>query len=360
MNVLKAALEANPADAKARYYLGNLFYDKKRYEEAISEWEESVDLDGSFSIPWRNLGMAYFNVRKDAQRALTAYEKAFALNPGDARLLYELDQLRKRMGVAAAQRLATLEQHPDLVAHRDDLTVEVITLLNQTSQPQKALTLLSSRRFNPWEGGEGLVSGQYVWTHLLLGRSRLESGQAEEALKHFAAARDYPHNLGEGKHLLTPETHLDYFAGVALSQLGCEEEAREYWSKAVEGEAPITWMTYYQVLSYRALGRRTDAKRTLDSMRNFAERQMQAEVKIDYFATSLPNFLLFEDDLQKRNQIDCLFILALAELGEEKAERATALFKQILAMDGNHLAAHEELRCLGEIFGEPAEALHPH
>jgi hypothetical protein len=95
-------------------------------------------------------------------------------------------------------------------------------------------------------------------------------------------------------------------------------------------------------------------------MRNFAERQMQAEVKIDYFATSLPNFLLFEDDLQKRNQIDCLFILALAELGEEKAERATALFKQILAMDGNHLAAHEELRCLGEIFGEPAEALHPH
>src|SRR5260370_24448860 len=105
--------------------------------------------------------MSYFNFRKDALRALTAYEKAFALNPGDACLLYELDQLRKRMGVAAAQRLATVEQHPDLVAHRDDLTVEVITLLNQTSQPQKALTLLSSRRFNPWEGGEGLVSGQY-------------------------------------------------------------------------------------------------------------------------------------------------------------------------------------------------------
>ena len=360
MNVLQLALDANPADAKAHYYLGNLLHDKKRHEEAIHEWEASVDLDASFSIPWRNLGIAYFNVRKDAQRALAAYEKAFALDPQDARLLYELDQLRKRMGVPATRRLAILEQHPDLVTHRDDLTVELITLLNETGQPQKALDKLSSRRFNPWEGGEGLVSGQYVWAHLLLGRRRFESGQAEEALTHFAAAREYPHNLGEGKHLLTPETHLDYFAGVAFSQLGREDEARRYWNAAVEGDPPIAWMTYYRALSYRALGRRSEAKRTLDAMRTFAERQLQAEVKIDYFATSLPNFLLFEDDLQKRNQIDGLFILALAGLGEDKTKPATALFKQVFAMDSNHLAAQEELRCLGEISGKPAEALSPH
>ena len=351
MNVLQASLSANRADAKAHYYLGNLLYDKKRYEEAIYEWEASVDLDSSFSIPWRNLGIAYFNVRKDAPRALDAYEKALACNPGDARLLYELDQLRKRMGVPATQRLAILEQYPDLVEYRDDLAVEVITLLNQTGRPQKALETLSSRRFNPWEGGEGLVSGQYVWAHLLVGRSRLETGQAEEALPHFAAAREYPHNLGEGKHMLTAETHLDYFTGVALSQLGREEKARQYWSKAVEGEAPITWMTYYRALSYRALGRSLEAKHTLNAMRALAERQMQTEVKIDYFATSLPNFLLFEDDLQKRNQIDCHFLIALADLGEGKPERAAALLKQVLTMDGNHLAAQEELRCLGESSG---------
>ncbi len=38
-------------------------------------------------------------------------------------------------------------------------------------------------------------------------------------------------------------------------------------------------------------------------------------MKIDYFATSLPNFLLFEDDVQERNQLDSLFVLALASLG---------------------------------------------
>ncbi|HXO96614.1 MAG TPA: DUF5107 domain-containing protein, partial [Chthoniobacterales bacterium] len=248
MIVLQAALADNPSDARAHCYLGNLFYDKKCYEKAIREWESSVQIDSSFAIPWRNLGIAYFNVRKDADAALAAYDSAFKANPTDARLLYEADQLRKRTGARASQRLATLENHSDLVSQRDDLTVEFITLLNQTGRAERALEILLARRFNPWEGGEGLVSGQYVWAHILLGRSLLESGHPQEALAHFSAAREYPQNLGEGKHLLTRETHLDYFA------------------------------------------------------------------------TSLPNLLLFEDDLQKRNRVDCLFLLALSELGLRNPE----------------------------------------
>ena len=355
MNVLERALKASPTDSKAHYYLGNLLYDKKRYEEAIREWEVSADLDPTFSIVWRNLGIAYFNVRKDPLRAAAAYEKAFSENPDDARVLYEFDQLRKCLNVPPEERLSVLQKYPALREHRDDLTVEFVTLLNETDQPEKALSILSSRRFNPWEGGEGLVSGQYVWAHLLIGRSRLEQGQPDEALKHFALAREYPHNLGEGKHLLTPEAHLDYFTGAALAQLGRESEARGYWSRAVEGESPITWITYYRALSNLALGRHAEAKQMLHEMRAFAEKQSRVKVKIDYFATSLPNFLLFEDDLDKRNRIDCLFIVALAELGEGKTDRALDLLKEVLTMDPNHLAAQAELRSLAE--AEPTPAL---
>jgi len=53
------------------------------------------------------------------------------------------------------------------------------------------------------EGGEGLVSAQYAYAHRSLGREDLEAGKAKAALKHFEAARHYPENLGEGKHLLT-------------------------------------------------------------------------------------------------------------------------------------------------------------
>ena len=46
--VLEWATEANPGDARAPYYLGNLLYDRKRYEEALLLWERSAALDGEF------------------------------------------------------------------------------------------------------------------------------------------------------------------------------------------------------------------------------------------------------------------------------------------------------------------------
>ncbi|HKW17985.1 MAG TPA: DUF5107 domain-containing protein [Terriglobales bacterium] len=349
MVILQAALAKNSSDARAHYYLGNLFYDKKRYEEAIREWEASVQIEPCFSISWRNLGIAYFNVRKDADAALDAYENAFKANPADARLLYEADQLRKRTGACASQRLATLESHPHLVSLRDDLTVEFITLLNQLGRAEEALEMLMSRRFNPWEGGEGLVSGQYVWAHILLGRSLLESGRYQEALAHFSAAREYPQDLGEGKHLLTRETHLDYFAGCALSQIGREDEARQCWTKAANDDISITWLSYYRAKSLDALHHKTEATNLLRQMREFAQKQMDADVKIDYFATSLPNLLLFEDDLQKRNQVDCFFLHALSELGLGNPERATELLNQVLSLDCNHIAAQQEIESLARV-----------
>ena len=357
MIVLQAALAQNPSDARAHYYLGNLLYDKKRYEEAIREWETSVEISPSFAIPWRNLGIAYFNVRKNADAGLAAYENAFEANPADARMLYEADQLRKRAGVAPSQRLATLENHPRLVSQRDDLTVEFITLLNQTGRAEQALEMLLSRRFNPWEGGEGLVSGQYVWSHILLGRSLLESGNPQEALAHFSAARDYPHNLGEGKHLLTRETHLEYFSGLALSQMGHEDEARQCWTRAADYDGPIAWFSYYRAKSLEALCHKGEAADLLRQMRDFAAKQMDTEVKIDYFATSLPNLLLFEDDFQKRNQVDCLFLLGLSELGLRSPERATELLNQVLSLDCNHIAAKQEIESLTRI---PAAATARH
>ena len=159
--MLKSAIARNPSAARARYYLGNLYYDKRRYDEAIRSWRRSIELDGSFSIPWRNLGIAEFNVLRNPQAADRMYEKAFAANPEDARLLFEWDQLRKRARLASPQdRLSCLAKYPELVGRRDDLTVEFVTLLNQAGKFQEALSVLKKSRFSPWEGGEGLASAQ--------------------------------------------------------------------------------------------------------------------------------------------------------------------------------------------------------
>jgi tetratricopeptide (TPR) repeat protein len=343
MVVLQSAIRTNPADSKAPYYLGNLLYDKRQREEAIRLWECSCHIDSRFSIPWRNLGIAWFNVGKRPERARECYEKAFRADPSDARLLYELDQLCKRIGTPPERRLSRLEEHGDLVDRRDDLVVELVTLCNQTHKTAQALKILSSRRFHPWEGGEGLVSGQYVAAHLLMGRELLETGKPSEALAHFQAARVYPKNLGEGKHLLTLETHLDYFAGLALARLGRADEAQQSWKKASEAQTGFKDMTYYRALALRSLDRESEAVSALEELLDFSSRQLDAEVRIDYFATSLPNFLLFDDDLQKRNRTECLFLRGLAKLGLRRIEESAADFREALTLDANHMWAQAEL-----------------
>jgi tetratricopeptide (TPR) repeat protein len=147
--ILEAAMAANPKDARAPYYLGNLLYDRRRHAEAIRLWERSARLDPTYSVVWRNLGIGYFNIRRNAGMARAAYDKAFRVNPTDARLLLERDQLWKRLGEKPAKRLRAMAKRLDLVRQRDDLTVELCALYNQTGRHADALALVSRRRFQP-------------------------------------------------------------------------------------------------------------------------------------------------------------------------------------------------------------------
>ena len=344
MIVLEDAIRRNPNSAKAHYYLGNLYYDKLRHEEAIHCWGRSAELDETFSIPLRNLGIAEFNIRHNPEAAEQMYARAFAAEPNDARVLYELDQLKKRAGLATPEeRLRWLTQHWRLVERRDDLTVEFITLLNQCGQWQAALDHIGGRRFSPWEGGEGLVSAQYVHAHCALGRMALMMRKPAEALRHFEEARHYPNNLGEGKHLLTLERDLDYYSGLAAEAIGNTEAAQRHWRAAAEPLPAPGIHSYFQALALRRLGNRESAETIFSSLAEFAARQMETVPSIDYFATSLPNLLLFDDDLPKRNRIDSLLLIALANDGLGREEEALLQLEAVVSEDPNHMFAAEML-----------------
>ena len=92
---LQCAMEQNPHDAKAPYYLGNLYYDKRQYDLAMEAWETSARLDDNFPTVWRNLALAYFNKKNEETKAIEYMERAFRLDTTDARILMELDQLYK-------------------------------------------------------------------------------------------------------------------------------------------------------------------------------------------------------------------------------------------------------------------------
>jgi tetratricopeptide (TPR) repeat protein len=95
---LQAVLLLAPEDARAWYYLGNFWFDKRQYADAIACWERSAALDATFPTVWRNLALARFNKQQKAPEALECMEKAFSLDASDARVLMELDQLYKKLG----------------------------------------------------------------------------------------------------------------------------------------------------------------------------------------------------------------------------------------------------------------------
>lgn len=347
IGILESAMRANPRDARAPFYLGNLLYDRRRHREAIALWERAVRLEPRNAVAWRNLGIGYFNVQRQPGRARAAYERAFRAAPDDARLLFERDQLWKRLGMAPRRRLRELERHGRLVRRRDDLSVEVCALYNQTGQPERALGLVSRRRFQPWEGGEGQALGQHVRTHLLLGRFALRAERAAAARRHFEAALGAPENLGEARHLLANQSDVHFWLGEACAAAGDLGTAREHWTVAATFEGDFqemsvrafSEMTFYSALAWRRLGRNGRARRLLRQLLRHAQRLKRAPAGIDYFATSLPTMLLFEDDLQVRQTITALFLEAQARLGLGARAAARRLLAEVLRRDPNHAAA---------------------
>ena len=197
--VLEWAIERDSNDARARYYLGNLLYDRRRYREAIVLWREAARLEPGYPTVHRNLGIAEFNVMRRPERARAAYRRALRADPSDVRVLYEYDQLRKRLGDAPAARLRDLETRREFVLKRDDLTVEYVTLLNRVGRHADAAAILAGRRFHPWEGGEGLVSGQWVVAHRELARAARRDGRAAEAADLVAQGHGLPRQPRRGQ-----------------------------------------------------------------------------------------------------------------------------------------------------------------
>ncbi len=336
---LQWAIHQNPGDYKALYYLGNFWYAFKNYEEAVSCWEKSTELFPMFPTTHRNLSLAYFNKQHNAEKALASLEKAFELDKTDARILMELDQLYKRLNYSAEERLARLEKHRSLCDERDDLFLERVTLHNILGEYKKAYELIMSRKFHPWEGGEGKVTRQYVFSLKEIAKQSIRENEFEKAVKLLVLARKYPENLGEGKLYGAQENELLYWLGTAYEGMNGIKEAKRLFTEASQGlnkvsaaifyndQQPDT--IFYQGLALQKLGQNGEAEKRFDSLIDFGKEHMNDNVRIDYFAVSLPDLLIWDDDLNLRNRELCYYLMALGYLGKQDTDSANRYFLKI-------------------------------
>jgi tetratricopeptide (TPR) repeat protein len=360
IGILEAAMAAAPGDGRAPCYLGNLLYARGRHEEAIALWERAVVLDPAYPVVWRNLGIGRFNVRRDPAGALAAYDRALAADPTDARIVYERDQLRKRTGAPPAERLAELEGRPEQVGRRDDLTVELCTLLLGAGRAAEALRTITGRRFQPWEGGEGLVLEQHTRARLALARECRARGDLAGAREHLETALRPPESLGEARHPLASAADVQLALGDLCAAAGDVEGAQRWFTAAAGARGDfqsmsvqeLSDMTWWSALALRRLGRTAEAEALSRSIEDHATALRRTPARIDYFATSLPSMLLFEDDLQQRQEVAAELMLAQARLGlGDRAGARTHLEQGVLSRDPAHARAGDLLRELAAGWG---------
>jgi tetratricopeptide (TPR) repeat protein len=347
IEMLQRISEINLDDYKCWYYLGNLWYDKRNYSEAIQSWEKSVEIFGGFATTLRNLGIAYYNQMGNAQGALKCYEKAFYLNTADSTVLFELDQLRKKMNCLPEERLSFLMQYPELLQDRDDLYLEYVLLHNLTDKHAEALSLIENRNFHPWEGGEGKASEQYVLTKLELAKMAYWQDRFDDAIRLLTEAQSYPVNLGEGKLFGAQENDIHYWLGCAYEKAGRILMAKKEWQIASTGLTNVSPAFFYndqqpdkilyQGLALIKLENQKEANQRFESLVRYGEEHMNDEVKLDFFAVSLPDMMIFDDDLNRRNEVHCNYLIGLGLLGLGQLEAAGKAFQTVSKMDSGHL-----------------------
>ena len=346
IEALKSATRLVPQTPKALYYLGNLWYDKRQYDEAVACWEASAALDDRFPTVLRNLSLAYFNKLGRRDEAVTLLERAFALDTTDARILMELDQLYKRLNRPHAERLALLDRYRETALRRDDLYLEYATLLNQLGRYEEAITMIDSRKFHPWEGGEGKVPAQYQIARLELAKRCIAEKDYDRALKLIEECYLYPHHLGEGKLPGAQENDFNYYKGLILQLAGHEEEAKALFEKASVGNSQPAAAVYYndqkpdkifyQGLALLRLGREAEARGRFNNLISYGEKHLYDVFKMDYFAVSLPDLQIWEDDMNRKNRIHCNYLMALGHLGLGNKAEAEKYFAEAAALDNNH------------------------
>ena len=327
---------ANLGGANACYYLGCLYYDRFRYDEAAALWKLAVSRDPKHGKAWRNRSLYLFDKAGKPAEARQAMEKALECKGDDPRLLLEYQQLLKNSGASIEERLAVYDRYPELLKHRDDCYLDRLTLVSQQGRYRDAIELARVKRFHIYEGGEGKLTKQHAWMHVLFGLELAKAGQKGQAEGIYENGVNMPKSYGEAKTFFNQEAHIYYCLGL----LKKDEEATAAFEKAAEYKAAVSEISAFRALALQKLGRGEEAQQVIGEMHAVADNLLENCDLRTYYGVGSPSPMPFEGDIVKQNIRTGNTLKAFAFFAEGKTEEADRCIEKAANLDENDFTVY--------------------
>jgi len=339
INILEMAMKMNPSDARAPYYLGNLLYEKQP-ENAMGLWERSRDLDDSFGMVHRNLGLAYYKTMQDMPGAIASYEKAISLDNSDQRWFFELDLIYAAARTDPEKRLKLLSDNSRLILDNNvvDALSRQVLLLVQLGRYDQALNICNSRSFPQWEGVDKMY-GSYLNALLLEGQGYLNTGNTKKALEYGLLALKYPENMMVAEEYRGGRAcEAYYFVGSVYEKLGDNDKARESWTTSINLRQNdyLSDIYFYKAMSLKKLGKVAAADSIFNGLIRLGMERIERE-EVDFFAKFGER--VTPDD----RRADAHYLIGLGCLGKDMKSEAKQEFAEAVKLNSNHIWAHEYL-----------------
>ena len=174
-----------------------------------------------------------------------------------------------------------------------------------------------------------------------LAKQLLVNSQLQEAKQLLEECLVYPPHLGEGKLYGAQDNDFLYFLGRYEEGTAgpTEPAAAMYYNDAKPDKI------FYAGLCYRRLGQENKARGLFNKLVSYGKQHLFDHVTMDYFAVSLPDLLIWEDSLDTKNRIHCLYMLALGYYGLGDKEHGERYLQEVEQLDINHQGV-QQLRSL--------------